>query len=261
MISNKTYAAADLLHKKSVSLSAQTGYSTAEVPRFIYVTGCDGTGKSTQVNRLIERLTAAGKEPIHLWLRFPFLFSLPLLAYARWAGFSRSEQIDGTTYGYWHFDRSWLLRTLLPWILLFDTALFGLWKVHLPLLLWRMTHPKRVIVCERFALDTLVDLAVGLNAVDGAHSLFRQPIGKLFCQLLPRDISVTFLDLDAQTARARRPDLIHDQRLEMRLQAFRTLADELEDGEFEFKVLSSLTPIADLNHEILSNVLLCCDAG
>lgn len=237
-----------MLHESALSAAPQTKYSTASIPRFVYVTGCDGTGKSTQVKLLIKRLTAAGKEPIHLWLRFPFLFSVPLLAYARWAGFSRNETINDTTYGYWHFDRSWLLRTVLPWVLLLDTALYALWKVHLPLLRWRFTNPQRVIVCERFALDTLVDLSVGVDD----DTLFRHPAGRLFGKLLPSDISVTFLDLDAQTARTRRPDLIHDERLEMRLQAFRNLATELEKGALEFKVLSSLTPIAELNQEILN---------
>ena len=223
--------------------------------RFIYVTGCDGTGKSTQVALLMERIAAAGKEPMHLWLRFPFFFSLPFLAYARLAGFSVNERIGETTYGYWHVDRSPLLRTLLPWVLLFDTWLFALWKVYLPLLLWRITHPNRVIVCERFALDTLVDLAVGLDAIDAGSGNFFQCIpGRLFWHVVPKRAAVTFLDLDAETACARRPDLMHDKRLEIRLQAFRTLAVKLDTTNMDFTVLSSLLPIDELNRQIFGRL-------
>jgi len=250
-----TYVVDDpqFLHKKSVSLPTANEYCVPAIARFIYVTGCDGTGKSTQVEKIMQRLADAGKEPIHLWLRFPFLLSLPLLAYARLAGFSVNEQIGDTTYGTWHFNRSWLLRTFLPWVLLIDTALFALWKVHLPLLLWRITdHADRVIVCERFALDTLVDLAVGLNVADTKNGQFFERLpGRLFRYLLPKNASITFLDLDATTARARRPDLIHDQRLETRLQAFRNLAAVLKNSSLDFKMLSSLLPIDELNREII----------
>src|SRR5690606_9788348 len=112
--------------------------------RFIYITGCDGTGKTTQANLLLKHLEAAGGRPRHLWLRFPFFLTLPLLVYARLRGFSWYEEHDGVRQGYWNFRRSWVLRTLFPWVLLVDATLAAVVKVHLPL--WM----GRTIVCERF---------------------------------------------------------------------------------------------------------------
>lgn len=201
----------------------------AQRPRFIYLAGCDGTGKSTQSKRLLAALREEGLEPEHLWLRFPFFLSLPLLAYARWRGYSSSEEHDGVRYGYWNFGGSPLLRALLPWLLLLDAAGAALWHIYLPLL------RGRTLVCERFALDMLADLSVAFGD-DRLH--LRLP-GRLFRLLIPRDAAVAVLDLDAATIRERRPDLRLDRKLEQRLSAFRAIA-----SDFRVATVSS-APAAD----------------
>lgn len=182
--------------------------------RFIYLAGCDGTGKTTQAEILLAELKSLGVKAGHLWLRFPFCFCRPLLAYARWRGFSWYEEIDGTRHGYWDFRGSWLLRVVFPWLLLLDAALFSIAKVHLPLRLGK------TIVCERFVLDTLVDLSLALN---DPRFPSRRP-GKLYPALLPGRATVAILDLEARTVRERRPDLQGDRRLEARLETYRQLA-------------------------------------
>lgn len=187
---------------------------STELPRFIYICGCDGTGKSTQAKQLLSHLTDLGVRPRHLWLRFPFCFSLPLLAYARWQGYSWHEEINGVRHGYWDFRCSWLLRALLPWVLLIDVVLAAIGKVYLPLWLGQ------TIVCERFALDLLVDLVVAFADTD----LPRRWPGQLYRRLLPSKATIFMLDLEAETIRARRADLQMDRRLEVRLEAFHRLA-------------------------------------
>jgi thymidylate kinase len=204
-------------------------------PRFIYLSGCDGAGKSTQARLLLARLESLGRRPRHLWLRFPFLLSLPLLAYARWRGYSWYEQAGAARHGYWDFGRSWPLRALLPWVLLLDALLAALRKVYIPLWLGR------TIVCERFALDTLVDLSVAL----GDPGLHRRLPGRLYLRLIPRGAALIVLDLDAETIRARRTDLQADRRLETRLDVFRRLG-----AERSFQVLSSKAPVDELSRQI-----------
>jgi thymidylate kinase len=204
-------------------------------PRFIYLSGCDGTGKSTQARRLLARLESIGLRPRHLWLRFPFLLCLPLLAYARWRGYSWQEQIGEDRHGYWDFRRSWLLKTLLPWVLLLDAMLAALQKVYIPLWLGR------TIVCERFALDMLVDLSVAV----GDAGLHRRLPGRLYPRLIPRDAALIVLDLDAETIRERRVDLRADRRLEVRLDVFRRLG-----AERSLQVVSSTAPVDELSRRI-----------
>jgi hypothetical protein len=184
---------------------------------FIYITGADGTGKSTHAQLLCEHLQREGIRCINLWLRFPFFFSLPVLAYARLRGYSWHEVTEGVDHGYWDFRRSWLMRQVFPVALLMDASLASLFRVYLPLW-WGMT-----IVCERYILDMLIDLNVALD--DPAFHLHRP--GILFLRLLPPQAKIVVLNLDAPTVRQRRPDLRFDKRLEARLAAYCRLAADL----------------------------------
>jgi thymidylate kinase len=203
-------------------------------PLFIYITGCDGTGKSTQTALLMQQFEAEGLAPRHLWLRFPFLLSTPLLAYARLCGFSWSEKFRSVQHGYWDFQNSLLLRMLFPWALLVDAAWAAVRNVYLPL--WQ----GKTIICERFVLDMLVDISLAFNK-DMHHTI----VGKLFLHLLPVQTHIIILDLDVDTVRERRADLRLDKRLAERLAAFRRLSADLNLTE-----CSSHMAIQDLNHVI-----------
>lgn len=186
-------------------------------PRFIYLTGTDGTGKSTLTRLLAQELERSGNACQRVWLRFPFFFSIPFLAYARWRKFSWHEINGMVDHGYWDFHKSWVLRNLFPWAFFIDAFLAAIWRIYLPLILGR------TIVCERFALDMVVDLSV---AVGNPQIICNLP-GKLFPALLPRGASVAILDLDEETIRSRRPDLQHDHALSARLLAYRLLSSQL----------------------------------
>jgi thymidylate kinase len=212
-----------------------TDPATVTRPRFIYITGADGTGKSTQARLLMDHLRSRGIQCRHLWLRFPFFFSLPLLVYARWRGYSWYEVDSGVRHGYWDFRNSWGLRVFLPWVLFLDATLAALRRVYIPLWLGS------TFVCERFVLDMLVDLAV---AFDDGDIHLRLP-GRLYMDLLPRDTVVILLDLDSGTIRERRADLRADRRLEARLQAFRSMATV-----YPVPVLSSRVSVEEVNQNI-----------
>jgi thymidylate kinase len=183
-------------------------------PNFIYISGCDGTGKSTQVQLLLAQMRANGAKVRPLWLRYPFFICTPLLVYARLQHYSWVEVNGSYKQGYWDFHNSWLMRRIFPWLLLFDTFLASLIKVTLPLKLgW-------TIVCERYILDILVDLAVATQELD----LWDHLPGKLFLRLIPKNSRIFILDLDSETIKQRREDLQFDRYLERRLHAFRNFS-------------------------------------
>ncbi len=184
-----------------------------KLPRFIYIAGCDGTGKTTQSRLLLEQLHARGVKASRLWLRFPFFFSLPLLAYARLRGYSWHEVSGGARHGYWDFRRSWLMRSVFPWVLLLDAALASLLFVYIPLWLGN------TIVCERFTLDMLVDLAVASKDC----SIYDKLIGRMYLRLIPAKTNLFILNLDAGVIRQRRKNLKFDRKLDERVAAFRQI--------------------------------------
>ncbi len=191
------------------------GGSSVKKPLFIYVTGCDGTGKSTQSRALLALLAQNGYPARLLWQRFPFFFSIPLLVYARLRRFSWYETSAGYRQGYWDFSRSWLLRVFFPWAYLLDAWLASIFFVAIPMKMGVS------LVCERYTLDMAVDLAVALRQ---ERFLAGLPARWLMA-LLPKNASVFLLDLDVETLLVRRPELVQDRNLEMKLRLYRWLAE------------------------------------
>jgi hypothetical protein len=136
-----------------------------------------------------------------VWLRFPRLFCVPFLIYARLRGYSHREAVEGHQHGYWEFSGSWLMSRVFPWALLLDTLLSALVKVYVPL--WRGC----TVICDRFVVDILADLMTGLN-----DDCFDERLpGRLFWALLPRNARVFVLDLDTETTILRCPELKGDR--------------------------------------------------
>lgn len=165
---------------------------------------------------MIARLARDGVRWRHVWLRYPFALSVPLLAYARWRGYSWHEEVGGIRHGYWAFRQSPLLRALLPWTMLLDAVFAATRRIYWPL--WR----GYMVVCERFVLDMLVDLAVAF----GDAALHARLPGRLYLRLLPRRAVVVCLDLEVDTIRARRSDLVSDRCLPVRVATYRQLVAE-----------------------------------
>jgi hypothetical protein len=207
----------------------------ARRPRFIYIAGADGTGKSTQAELLAKRLKSRGVHCRRLWLRFPFFSSLPLLAYARWKGFSWYEENGQARHGYWNFKNSWILRLFLPWMLLLDAALAAFFRIYVPLLMGT------TIVCERFVLDMLVDLAVAFRD----QYIFQHLSSRLYLRLLPHKTTIFVLDLDAETIQERRADLRLDRSLASKVAMFRQMATV-----YSLPILSSKMPIPEQSQRI-----------
>jgi len=217
-------------------LQKQLDALLSEAPRCIHLAGVDGTGKTTQGKTLLALLSSRGMEVQYAWLRFPRFFTIPFLAYARLRGFSHREVVDGNEHGYWNFDRSWLMSRVFPWVLWFDAFLLALIKVTIPL--W--TGKK--ILCDRFVVDTMVDLMVGLK---DPHFDEHMP-GRLFLSLLPQGTRVVVLDLETEIAQQRSPELVGDRTHAQRRQTYLDVASR--QG---FPVISAAPSIKQITSQLL----------
>jgi len=207
-------------------------------PMFICITGIDGVGKTTHVNLILEHLRKKGIKCQYKWLRFHHLFSLPLLAFCRVAGYTRVSTLGGSQKCSYHeFYKSRLLSTIYPWILFFDTLLFTTIKVYIPMFFGTS------IVCDRFVYDTLIDVSVATKD----YKIHKKTVGKLFLKLVPKNASFVMLDLDKSTIFSRRPELKDDLTFDERYQLHHRYA-----FIFDVEVVLNNGTIDDINNSIKS---------
>lgn len=187
-------------------------------PRFYYIAGPDGSGKSTHLEALREGLAAAGITGVHIWLRSPKLLSKPLLLFCRLAGFTRYETVEGIRTGTHDFYRSKLISWKYPWLQYLDMRIYMYLKVK------RRFKARSVnVFLDRYVLDTLADLMVDTRRFD----LHKKPVGRLFLKLMPPLESIVILDAEEEVMRKRKRDVSVDPNVAFKLKAFRTLAQDL----------------------------------
>jgi thymidylate kinase len=212
----------------------------SQKPMFICITGIDGVGKTTHVNLIIEHLRKKGIKCQYKWLRFHHLFSLPLLAFCRVAGYTRMSALgDSQKCSYHEFYKSRFVSAVYPWILFFDTFLFTTIKVYIPMFFGTS------IVCDRFVYDTLIDLAVATKD----HEIYKKPVGKLFLKLIPKNARFVMLDLDKSTIFSRRLELKDDLTFDERYALYQDFVNL-----FRIDVVDNDDNIASINKLIISNV-------
>ncbi|EKF86358.1 hypothetical protein [Methanobacterium formicicum] len=202
----------------------------------ICVIGPDGTGKTTQIELLINYFEKNGFHYKYQWLRFYHFFSLPLLLLARFYGLSEVKILDdGEKIGYHYFHRSKLISHIYPILLFADTFLLIFFKIYLPLLFGKK------IICDRFIYDTIVDLMVSTSN----YELYKSRVGKLFLMLIPRNKKIFLLISNETTLKTRREDIKKDRNIGLKIELYEKLANE-----FNLKTIDTQESI-NLVHEQL----------
>lgn len=209
--------------------------------KLIGIVGPDGTGKTTQVNRLIDRLRNEGVDCEYKWMRLNHFFSLPLLAYARLLGLSEIQILDsGSKIGYHYFYKSRAISSIYPVVLFFDTLFFAIIKLHIPLKLFRKN-----LICDRFIYDTLVDLMIST----GNYKIYKSKIGELYLGLLPKNSTIIMMIAENDILRKRRDDVMHDKILDLKIKLYRTLSKE-----FDIPVIDANLSIDEIHEHLMGTI-------
>lgn len=208
---------------------------------FICITGIDGVGKTTHVNLILEHLREKGIKCQYKWLRFHHLFSLPLLAFCRVVGYTSLTTLGNSQKCSYHeFYKSRFVSAIYPWILFFDTFLFTILKVYIPMFFGIS------IVCDRFVYDTLIDTAVATKN----HEIYKKPVGKLFLKLIPKNAHFMMLDLDKSTIFSRRPELKDDLTFDERYALYESLS-----SQFNINVERNSGNVSQVNCSLINRLL------
>lgn len=181
-----------------------------------YLTGSDGSGKTTYINIIKEELLSKGYSVNSIWLRSPKILSKPLMAYCRIVGLTKYTVINGVKYGKHEFYRSKMVSVLFPLLQLIDFKIKWF-------LLKRSVKDNDILLFDRFSLDTLADLMVDT----GNYSLHKSAIGRSFLKMIPNSTKTVVLDVNEATIRERKVDTLHDDHLDKKLFVYRKLSDEL----------------------------------
>jgi thymidylate kinase len=222
---------AETSRKEKISLS----------PIVIYLCGIDGSGKTTQVDIISNCLANRNIPHTIVWLRWVALVSYPFLALCRLLGYTAWKvNKNSVRYPEHYFYRNKAVSRI--WVLIFtvDMLLHAIVRVRIPLMM------KRTVLCDRFVLDSLVDLACETKNKD----LFESRIGRLLISILPRRCLVIMLDVSEQEAIRRKRDIPSIEYLEGRRELYFNLASNLG-----VPILDGNKPSQDLHKSIVSGFL------
>jgi len=203
---------------------------------YYYLTGSDGSGKTTFIEDIECRLSNKNIKTTHIWLRSPKITSKPLMAYCRLVGLTKYKNIDGVKYGWHNFHKSKFVSKIFPYLQLID------FKIKWYFLKRRIPEDS-VLLFDRFNIDTLADLMVDTKNLE----LHKTNVGKEFINFLPDRRNLAMLMVDEEITRQRKKDTLYDEKLNFKLKVYKKLANDLD-----IKIVMNNSNIEDARMQILN---------
>jgi thymidylate kinase len=198
--------------------------------------GVDGSGKSTVAYLLTRALRHHDSaRPEIVWFRWRALTLYALYLYSRFRGLYVRVYVPWLKHwiGIHVFHIDAVARRLYPYLLFIDLTVFYL----LHRLLWWVKGVK-IVILDRFYLDALIDVVYTCRFVDRFFL-------SLYIAMQRRVPRAVVLDVDVDTAVARKRDIVSRREIEFKRRLYSVIARDLN------------IPVVDARQElprVLSNV-------
>lgn len=148
--------------------------------KFIVVSGIDGSGKTTVIKGLRERLVRKGVKTHYKWMRYNHILCKPVHGLCRIIGLSKSYNTKLGKVWRHEFYRSRNFCKIYFLLTYIDT-----WIGKVKLLQQLKNRKVDLIICDRWILDIVIDLAVKSRNIN----LLNSRICSLFFGLYPKNLT------------------------------------------------------------------------
>ncbi len=179
--------------------------------RFIIISGIDGSGKTCLIERLLDHFKRNGVRTQYVWMRFSHVLCKPVHGVCRLMGLAR--RYDAGDRKVWRhefyripaFCRLYILLTYIDsWI----GAVRLKWLLH--------KSDAEIVICDRWILDVIVDLAVKCRRPD----LIGSPWQNRFFRIQSDDAQQFLLHRDVESVLQARLENQRDPDFALRYQAY-----------------------------------------
>jgi len=201
-----------------------------------YITGPDGSGKTSYLKEVERKLIEQNKKYKHIWIRSPKITSKPLMLLCRITGLTKYKVIDGVKYGKHEFYRSKFVSWLYPILQYIDFRI----KWYLEK---RKLKKSEIALFDRHAIDTLIDIMVDTGKI----VLHKKRLGKAFIRLIPKNTSIIVMDTKEAIIRSRKKDTLHDEHLAQKVNAYREVSESLG-----LKVIDNNRPYEEVKKDVFN---------
>lgn len=226
-----------LARRQGVPVTRSDARRSDEIGRLIVLSGLDGAGKSSHIDWIEHALEERGVRYRPVQLRWAALSGVPLLGIAKILGYtSRVLNPRSKTYVVEHRYHEWApMRRLWPLLFTLDMMILAQRYALRPL------RNGDWVLCDRYVMDGIVDMAASLHDPQFIHSIFARRL----LSLIPPEARIVVLTVQPAIAFERKADVLDESYLQTRHALFIDIAQQvgavIVDGD---------RPFADVQVEI-----------
>jgi thymidylate kinase len=184
-------------------------------PIIICISGIDGSGKTSICRRIKQHYECVGLKVDYVWLRFAHYFSLfplSILRINRYLNNAITLEGKSPRFSGWNGP----IGRFYAYTQLIDLKLAAFINFNIK------GRNKDIILCDRFVIDTIVDLSIKLDE-DVIETIYADHL----LRIKPKNAISFIIDADEKTVLTRRYELKNDMTLSQRRYSYLNISNKL----------------------------------